>query len=181
MNLDVERTAVRLLAERATPSLSLRELHALVVAEIGPGAGSYARFRDEIDGRADVFAIVLPDDPLVEAARWPTPVLTEYRSALRAAGLDAEPRVVLARSRVRDLPGTAVLAPSLPASVDPGGSPVLGQLGASLLELLGRARDNAPLARLLGSAMADAPGFARALAPLDAFVPPAREDQALAR
>jgi len=178
MNMDVERTAVRLLAERATPSLSLRELHALVVAEIGPGAGSYARFRDEIGGRADVFAIVLPDDPLIEAARWPSPVLTEYRSALQAAGLDAEPRVVLARSRVRDLPGTAVRASSLPASVDPAGPAVLGQLGASLLELLGRAQDNAPLARLLGSAMADAPGFARALGSIDACATHAQDNHA---
>ncbi|MCI0433410.1 MAG: hypothetical protein L0271_07160 [Gemmatimonadetes bacterium] len=164
MNADVERAAVRLLAERASPSLSIRELHALLVAEVGPGVGSYARFRDDIDRRGDVFAIVLPDDPLTGAGAWPGTLLTEYRGALRDAGVDAEPRVVLARSRTRARTHGAVRIAE-PRTLPEPAPGLAGQLGASLLELLDRAQDDPALQRLLGSAMADAPVIARVLDP----------------
>ncbi len=163
MHMDVERAAIRVLTEHAAPSLSLRELHALVVAEVGPGTGTYARFRDDIGRRRDVFAVVVPADPLVEATRWPVPVQAEYRRALHAAGLDAEPRVLLVRARAQRRPGTGFRAVDTDVGHVAPRPALLGQLGSSLLELLERAGTDASLAALVGAAMADATGLPRAL------------------
>lgn len=154
MDGEIERAAAQVLNRCSAPSLSLRQLHAMVVAEIGGNAGSYARFADTLRRRRDLFVIVEPDDPLACAPAWPPPMLDEYRQALANAGLDAEPIVALAGSgMVR-----SVLLESEPDNA------VMATLGHSLADLMNAAgRDDVDLERAIAHAVVHSHSMARAI------------------
>jgi hypothetical protein len=153
MESRVERAAVRLLREHAVPSLSLRRLHAMVVAEVGPAAGSRARFADDLRRRRDVFVVVEPEDPLGEPSAWPPPLRAEYREAMSAAGIDADPVVVLTQREAQ---------PSDPLG-ETADESLAAHLGRSLVALLARANGDPGLERALALAMAQTAAFERAL------------------
>jgi hypothetical protein len=157
MDAEIESAAARVLRACSTPSVSMRRLHALVVAEIGPEAGSYVRFKDAVRRRRDLFVVVDPDDPLGDGQPWPPSLLAEYRQALSAAGFDAEPVVVLT--------GTAVTGVSL-LDDEPEDS-VMGRLSRSLVDLLGPARRDPALERAIAQAVLQSDTMARAVTAAD--------------
>ncbi|MGH7501378.1 MAG: hypothetical protein ACREL7_06410 [Longimicrobiales bacterium] len=150
MDAEIERAAARVLRD-GSPSLSMRQLHARVVAEIGPAAGSYVRFADALRRRHDLFAVVEPEDPLADAAPWPPQLLAEYRRALAAAGHDSEPVVVL-------------MVP-MPAGLlmDEPEDSVIGQVGRSLADLLGPSRRDPALDRAIALSVVQTQTLARAV------------------
>jgi len=153
MESEIERAAAQVLNRCSDPSVSMRQLHALVVAEIGAGAGSYARFTDTLRRRRDLFVVVDPDDPLSEGPAWPPPLLDEYRQALAEAGLEAEPVVALAKSAA--LPAMA-LAVERDASV-------MATMGQSLADLLDSAKHDTELERAIAHAVMHSHTMARAI------------------
>jgi hypothetical protein len=153
MESEIERTAAQVLNRCSAPSVSMRQLHALVVAEIGAGAGSYARFTDTLRRRRDLFVVVDPDDPLSEGPAWPPPLLDEYRQALAEAGLEAEPVVALAKSAA--MPALALGAPS--------DASVMATLGQSLADLLDSAKHDGELERAVAHAVMHSHTMARAI------------------
>lgn len=151
---EIERAAAEVLNRCSVPSVSMRQLHAMVVAEIGQGAGSYARFTDALRRRRDLFVIVEPDDPLACTPAWPTPLLNEYRQALASAGLDAEPIVALAGSGM-------VRAARLESEPDDS---VMASLGHSLADLMNAAGpDDVDLERAIAHAVVHSHSMARAI------------------
>jgi hypothetical protein len=152
MEGQIERTAADVLNRSSVPSVSMRQLHALVVAEIGDGAGSYARFTDALRRRRDVFLVVDPDDPLAEGPSWPPAVLDEYRQALATAGLAAEPVVALARSSV----------PASVLGIAPDAS-VMATLGQSLADLIDVVKQDTHLERAVAHALVHSHTLARAI------------------
>lgn len=153
MEGEIERAAAAVLNRCSAPSVSMRHLHSLVVAEIGPGAGSYARFVEALRRRRDMFVVVDPDDPLADDPSWPQPLLDEYRQALSSAGLTPEPVVTLAR--------TAIVTAGLLEEHQE--TSLMATLGQSLADLIDVVRQDANLERAVAHAVMHSQSMANAI------------------
>lgn len=136
MNSDLETRILDLLRESPARSLPLREVHRILTAELGPGAGSLEQFRDRLNARPGAFLVVERESPLGDLTGWPATARAEYEHALRAAGLEVEPVL------------TAFPIPS------PGPDP-LDEVDTALIDLWESAARCPALRAAIASALAD--------------------------
>jgi hypothetical protein len=94
MIIDAVISAKRILELQPGYSMSLRHLHALLVRELGPAAGSYGEIYQQLRRKSDCFAI-LNAPRMLGGESWPGAVREAYDSALENAGLGACARVTL--------------------------------------------------------------------------------------
>ena len=94
MIIDAVLIAKRILETQPGYSMPLRQLHARLVRELGPGAGSYAEIYQQLTRKSDCFAI-LNAPRVLGGDGWPGIVREQYDSALENAGLGACTRVTL--------------------------------------------------------------------------------------
>lgn len=90
---DIPDAVLRVLRDAGAPSLPLSRVHGRLLAELGPATGSYARLRGEIALRSDLFMLLEPEDPILDA-ELPVELRASYLDALGAGG-GGEPRVAL--------------------------------------------------------------------------------------
>lgn len=166
MKPDIPARVASILKGTTTPSLPLSRLHGALVAEVGPGVGTYAQLRSELARRADLFLILEPRDPLGEIRDWSGDARSEYEAALLDAGAAGGHRVALA---------TEPPLPPAPFRVGPRSDPgcrqnascddpaMLHSIDASLVNLWGVASGDAALRADLAEAMAQAEQLRRVL------------------
>lgn len=94
MSLDALLSAARILRSQPGYAMPLARLHAQLVRELGPHAGSYAQIYQALKKRTDSFVMV--DAPrILGADGWPGGVREAYDAALEGAGLGCCVRVML--------------------------------------------------------------------------------------
>jgi hypothetical protein len=91
----LEHRLIRILRDSPLPSVAVRELHSLLIAETGPSIASAARLTEELRMRSEVFFVLEAENPLGDATGWPVEVRMQYERQLEAAGIVAGPRVAL--------------------------------------------------------------------------------------
>lgn len=100
MSLDTLLSAARILQSQPGYTMPLARLHAQLVRELGPAAGSYAQIYQALRNRTDSFLIV--DAPRVLATdSWPGGVREAYDAAMQDAGLGSCVRVMLTETPPR--------------------------------------------------------------------------------
>jgi hypothetical protein len=127
MLIDTVLRAARILHSAPGYSMPLSRLHAQLVRELGPGAGSYGEIYQQLKKRTDSFIIVDSARLLTGTDGWPGGVREAYDSALSHAGLGSCVRVTLTEP-----------------PIDGGAGDLLAAVGATLAELAATApRDHA--------------------------------------
>ena len=87
--------AARILKAEPGYSMSLARLHAQLIAELGPQAGSYSEIYQQLQKRADSFMVLDSARRLDGTDSWPRPVREAYDHALDSAGFGSCVRVTL--------------------------------------------------------------------------------------
>lgn len=95
MLIDAVLRAARILQTTPGYSMPLARLHAQLIRELGPEAGSYGEIYQQLKKRTDSFIVIDSARVLAGADSWPTPVREAYDSALEHAGMGACARVTL--------------------------------------------------------------------------------------
>lgn len=159
---DITDRVAALLRTAATPSVPLSRVHVALVAEVGPGLGSYAQLRNELARRSDLFLLLEPHSPLADAAAWSGGSRTEYEAALVDAGADGGLRVALAPPRPPDRP-THIRVVSETRLLPAPGATTLNYVDASLVLLWGATPDDPVLRSELAEAVTQAEEIRRVL------------------
>ena len=141
MLIDTVLRAARILESAPGYSMPLRRLHAQLVRELGPGAGTYAEIYQQLRKRTDSFIVVDGTRVLSGADTWPGQVREAYDSALEHAGLGSCIRVSLTsaqegeHSALLAALGTTVAALTTGAAGDPAMQPYVESVARQLAEL----------------------------------------------
>ena len=141
MLIDTVLRAARILQSAPGYSMPLRRLHAQLVRELGPGAGTYGEIYQQLRKRTDSFIVVDGARVLGGADTWPGQVREAYDSALEHAGLGSCIRVSLAcaqegeQSALLAALGTTVATLSTGAAGDPTMQPYVEGVARQLAEL----------------------------------------------
>ena len=112
----IESFSTELLRRQAARALSLRQLHALLLQELGASAGTYHQLHQRLKKTAAPVRLLERSPAFPTELDWPEDARVQYQRALVDAGYDASPIVALTTS-VDDAPN------------------VLDDLRATLLEL----------------------------------------------
>jgi hypothetical protein len=164
MKPDIPARVASILKGATTPSLPLSRLHGALVAEVGPGVGTYAQLRTELARRADLFLILEPRDPLGELRDWSGDARSEYEAALLDAGGVAGHRIALAAEPPLP-PAPFRMGPSDPGYGHASGDDpaMLHSIDASLVHLWGVTSGDAAIRADLAEAMSQADLLRRVL------------------
>ena len=95
MKIDAVIRAASILQSRPGYSMPLVQLHAQLVREFGPAAGTYGEIYEQLARRSDSFALLNSPRVLGSTDGWPGMVREAYDSALEHAGLGSCVRVAL--------------------------------------------------------------------------------------
>jgi hypothetical protein len=95
MLIDAVLRAARILQTSPGYSMPLARLHAQLIRELGPQAGSYGEIYQQLKKRTDSFIVIDAARVLSGADNWPSVVREAYDSALEHAGMGACARVTL--------------------------------------------------------------------------------------
>jgi hypothetical protein len=95
MLIEVVLRAAHILKSQPGYTMPLARLHAQLVKELGPHAGSYGQIYQQLHRRADSFLILDSPKKLAGTDSWPGAVREAYESALDHAGLGCCVRVTL--------------------------------------------------------------------------------------
>ena len=95
MLIDAVLRAARILQATPGSSMPLVRLHAQLLRELGPAAGSYGEIYQQLKKRTDSFMVVDEARVLTGADSWPGFVREAYNTALEHAGLGSCARVSL--------------------------------------------------------------------------------------
>ena len=109
MIIDALLNAKRILEMQPGYSMPLRELHARLVRELGPGAGTYSEIYQQLRRKSDCFAI-LNAPRVLRGDAWPGIVREQYDNALEHAGLGACTRVTLTDPPLQDAAADLIAA-----------------------------------------------------------------------
>jgi hypothetical protein len=142
----VEVCTTELLRRQPGHTLSLQRLHDALLRELGAAAGTYHQLQQRLKHAHAVFRVVERPGPLTDMHTWPLELREQYTGALRAAGLDLSPLVIL-------------VGPS--ESLDAG---LLGGLEATLTALQARAQKDPALESDVRAVFSDLPELLEALA-----------------
>jgi hypothetical protein len=93
--VDIESLTTELLRRQAGRALSLRQLHGLLLQELGPVAGTYHQLHQRLKKTAAPLRLLECTHPFPAEHDWPDDARTEYWQALQDAGYDASPIVAL--------------------------------------------------------------------------------------
>ena len=92
----IESYTTELLRRQAGRALSLQQLHALLLHELGPGAGTYHQLHQRLKKSAAPLRLLERTHAFPAELNWPDEARLRYQRALLAAGYDASPIVALA-------------------------------------------------------------------------------------
>jgi hypothetical protein len=95
MIIDAVLRAARILQTQPGYTMPLIRLHARLVRELGPDAGSYGQIYQQLKKRTDSFALIDTPKLLGGIESWPGLVQEAYDAALEGAGLGSCVRVTL--------------------------------------------------------------------------------------
>ena len=135
MMIDAVIRAASILQSQPGYSMPLVRLHAQLVREFGPAAGTYAEIYQQLRKRSDSFAILNTPRILGATDAWPGLVREAYDDALESAGFGSCVRVALTETQ------------SETENAD-----LLKALNVTLGELITRAADDENLAGYIESA-----------------------------
>jgi hypothetical protein len=153
MIIDALLNAKRILEMQPGYSMPLRQLHAQLVRELGPGAGSYGEIYQQLARKSDCFAI-LNAPRMLGGDGWPGIVREQYDHALETAGLGACTRVTLTE-------------PPGPESA----TDLLAVLSATLGEIISLADGDETLSAYIESATLDLAQLNRAITAAETILP----------
>jgi hypothetical protein len=137
MIIDAVLNAKRILEMQPGYSMPLRQLHAQLVRELGPGAGSYSEIYQQLRRKSDCFAL-LNAPRVLGGHAWPGTVREQYENALEHVGLGACTRVTLTDPPVQD-----------------SAADLIAVLSATLGEIVSQADGDEALAAYIESATID--------------------------
>ena len=149
----MEDRALALLRRDTAGAVPVGTLHGALVAEAGHSFGTRTDLGAALSRRPDLFVLLEADNPLGPALAWPPHLRAEYEAALRAAGVDMEPRVALAE------PHPPWPAPE-PARAEHGS---LERIDASIINLWAQATGDARLRATLAIALRESEEIRRQL------------------
>jgi hypothetical protein len=95
MLIDVVVRAARILQAQPGYTMPLFRLHAQLVSELGPEAGSYAQIYQQLKKRTDSFALLDTPRLLSGTDTWPGLLREAYDSVLERTGLGSCVRITL--------------------------------------------------------------------------------------
>lgn len=153
MSYGIEACALALLHAEYDVAVPISRLRHALLREIGPTADATAPLHERLRKRPDLFLFLEPRSALWSTEEWPEEIRQEYRAALRAAGLEPEPRITprLPGSNTTDQSGLAT---------------ILRQLNSSLIDLW-QATDDDDLRDLIADAFAQSDLIRNACGELD--------------
>jgi hypothetical protein len=93
--MNIEQHAADLLARCPSHSLSLYQLHAMLVHEAGGPTGTYQELHLRLKQRSAQFSVVCRARPWGDGELWTGAVREAYSRALDQAGVDTSPLVTL--------------------------------------------------------------------------------------
>jgi hypothetical protein len=91
----IESWTTELLRRQAGRALSLQQLHALLLQELGPGAGTYHQLHQRLKKTAAPLRLLERTHPFPAEQDWPEDARARYQQALQDAGYDPSPIVAL--------------------------------------------------------------------------------------
>lgn len=151
----IDRYAAELLRRQRGRTLTLQQLHELLVHELGPGAGTYQQLHHRLKQTAGRLRVLERTDPLGDQS-WPAEIRQQYLHALEDAGVDTSPIVSL-----------------LPANDDE--TSVLDDLRATLLNLSDQLQQDALLRDEVIAALSQLPGLQERMAAAEPTTIPPRD------
>lgn len=122
MSYGIEACALALLRAENDVAIPISRLRQALLRELGPTTDAVSPLYERLRKRPDLFLLLEPRTTLLSTDEWPEEIRQEYRAALRAAGLEPEPRITPRQ-------------PGSPASDEMGLAPILRQLHSSLIDL----------------------------------------------
>jgi hypothetical protein len=129
----IEQRVIQILRDSPQPAMPLHRLHAELLDRSETPVGTAANLEARLRCRPDLFLVVGAPPALLDFDACPERVRLEYESALRRAGVAAEPLVVL----VTDAPADPAWPTELPDPIETplGEATTLHRLQASIADL----------------------------------------------
>jgi hypothetical protein len=139
----MEDRALALLRRDAAGTMPVHALHGALQNENGTAFATRGELGAVLRRRPDLFLLLEASDPLGPAPAWPPHLRAEYEAALRAAGVDMEPRVALAEAH----------SPWPAREPEPASPGSLERIDASLIALWARATGDPRLRAVIAVAL----------------------------
>ena len=143
MRKGMEDRAIALLRREAAGTMPVRALHGALQNEDGPAIATRGELGAVLRRRSDLVLLLEASNPLGPTPAWPPHLRAEYESALRAAGVDMEPRVALAEAH----------SPWPARDPEPASPGSLERIDASLIALWARATGDPRLRAVIAVAL----------------------------